>query len=148
MIELAKQEDRTKGRCQYVVNAYNDLHNFADSSYDFVYSNITLQHIPPASALRFLREFVRVLRPDGMLLFQLPSHRDASGLLGFVSRLEPIWFRAWRFHPFEVYATPQKRVIAVLEAAGAQVIDVKPDTHAAGWAGFRYAATKSSLLDL
>ena len=38
-----------------------------------VYSNIVLQHIHPHYSKQYLKEFLRVLKPGGMLVFQLPS---------------------------------------------------------------------------
>jgi 2-polyprenyl-3-methyl-5-hydroxy-6-metoxy-1,4-benzoquinol methylase len=47
MIELACGYNRFGDRCQYHVNAAADLRLFEDGHFDFVYSNIVLQHIPP-----------------------------------------------------------------------------------------------------
>lgn len=73
MIELAREYNRFGDRCQYYVNAADDLRLFEDGRFDFVYSNIVLQHIPPEYSARYIREFVRVLTPGGMAVFQLPS---------------------------------------------------------------------------
>jgi len=38
-----------------------------------IYSNLVLQHLPSRDLVKlFIREFVRVLRPEGLLVFQLP----------------------------------------------------------------------------
>ena len=42
---------------------------FGDESFAFVYSNIVLQHMPRRLAIGYLREFVRVLEPGGVLVF-------------------------------------------------------------------------------
>jgi len=73
MIELAQEYNRFGDRCQYYVNAADDLRLFEDGRFDFVYSNIVLQHIPPEYSARYIRDFVRVLTPGGMAVFQLPS---------------------------------------------------------------------------
>ena len=74
MIRLARELNRFGDRCQYVVNDAGDLRMFADGRFDFIYSNIVLQHIPPEYSARYIREFVRVLSPGGMAVFQVPSH--------------------------------------------------------------------------
>jgi SAM-dependent methyltransferase len=54
--------------CRYVVHSDIRL-PFADGSFAFIYSNIVLQHVPRRFSQPYLREFVRVLRPDGVLVF-------------------------------------------------------------------------------
>ena len=81
MLEVAEQLNRHGERCRYHLNDSPTLAMFDDGAFDFVYSNITLQHIEPAYSRRYIAEFVRVLRPGGLLVFQLPSGREepASG---------------------------------------------------------------------
>lgn len=73
MIDLARTYNRFADRCQYRVNAADDLRLFEDGHFDLVYSNIVLQHIPPEYSARYIRDFVRILAPGGMAVFQLPS---------------------------------------------------------------------------
>lgn len=72
--------ERSRGRfgevtgLRFVLNQTKDLAQFADGSFDLVFSLITLQHIGKKEWVQgFLREFTRVLRPGGVLYFQLPS---------------------------------------------------------------------------
>ena len=81
MIELARELNRRGERCRYVVNESDSLELFGDSSFDFVYSNITLQHMDPRLSRGYVAELVRVLRPGGMLVFQLPSEADPRSVL-------------------------------------------------------------------
>lgn len=62
---------RAPGR-QYVLEA-TDLAAIAPSSYDFVLSSHSLEHI--ANPLRAVREWTRVLRADGSLVLVVP-HKD------------------------------------------------------------------------
>jgi ubiquinone/menaquinone biosynthesis C-methylase UbiE len=73
MIKLAEQFNRYGERCQYYLNEADDLSLFEDSSFDFVYSVIVLQHMQPEYSKKYLQEFLRILAPGGMLVFQLPS---------------------------------------------------------------------------
>ena len=51
-----------------------DLSSVESQSVDFVFSYIVLQHMPePQFALRYIREMLRVLKPDGLFLFQFNS---------------------------------------------------------------------------
>jgi SAM-dependent methyltransferase len=54
--------------CRYLVHTETVL-PFADESFSFIYSNIVLQHIPPSFSELYIREFVRVLEPGGVLVF-------------------------------------------------------------------------------
>ncbi len=53
----------------------NDNLSFLNSSqFNLVYSIITLQHIPDKNTIKFyLKEFIRLLKPGGLLFFQLPT---------------------------------------------------------------------------
>ena len=73
MIELAKKFNKHGARCRYYVNELSTLFLFPDNSFDFIYSNIVLQHIHPKYSSQYLQDFVRVLSPGGVLVFQLPA---------------------------------------------------------------------------
>jgi SAM-dependent methyltransferase len=69
--------NRHAGKCQYHLNETPDLGLFGDSTFDFVYSVLVLQHMAPEYAKAYLRELIRVLVPGGLLVFQMLSHRSA-----------------------------------------------------------------------
>jgi SAM-dependent methyltransferase len=73
MVALARAHNRHGARCTYVVNDRPDLRDFADASFDLIYTGRVLQHIEPRYSVSYLREFVRVLAPGGFLSFDLPS---------------------------------------------------------------------------
>jgi SAM-dependent methyltransferase len=74
MIRLAGLFNQAPDRVRYMVNEHEHLNVFPDDEFDFICSNIVLQHIKPNISLKYLEEFVRVLRPAGLMVFQLPSH--------------------------------------------------------------------------
>jgi SAM-dependent methyltransferase len=74
MIEIANALNRFPDRAFYTRNDAAHLRRFGDDAFDFIYTNLVLQHIVPEVALAYLREFLRILRPAGILVFQLPSH--------------------------------------------------------------------------
>jgi ubiquinone/menaquinone biosynthesis C-methylase UbiE len=74
MIAMARKysaEDRRKAR--YVVNPNGNLRVLANDSIDLVYSHIVLQHVPASYQPGFIVEFMRVLKPGGMAVFQIPT---------------------------------------------------------------------------
>src|SRR5215472_8718082 len=75
MIDLARKLNRFADRCHYHVNASDDLGLFPDAHFDLVTSFIVLQHMRPEYGKRYLREFVRVLAPGGVAVFQVPGER-------------------------------------------------------------------------
>jgi SAM-dependent methyltransferase len=75
----------------------------ADSSVDAVFSYITMQHVPTASAQeRYFAEALRILRPGGWAYLQfrrsglLPRTLDWAGHLGHLARGRHTLSRAWR----------------------------------------------------
>jgi len=83
MIKLANEYNRHGKRCRYHVNDRADLSLFEDGSFDFVYSIFVLQHMAPEYSRVYMREFVRVLKAGGLVVFQLPSSlmRTASNCI-------------------------------------------------------------------
>ena len=169
MIELARRLDsqgapdgeRRGGRCRFHLNEAPDLALFPDGAFDLAYSNITLQHVPPRLAEGYLSELVRVLRPGGVLVFQLPAERPApaGGPLvrakDAVRRLAPgAVHRLWRRlstpfrenEPFrDMNAVPRERVVRIVEHAGARVVRTTPDNAPGpGWVSYRYTVVKEA----
>jgi SAM-dependent methyltransferase len=75
MVQTATSLNRFPGRASYTWNHAPHLRRFSDDTFDFIYTNLVLQHVVPDVTLAYLREFLRILRPGGVLVFQLPSHQ-------------------------------------------------------------------------
>ena len=73
MIELAKTYNKFGDKVKYYQNNTSSLSIFNDNSYDFIYSTEVLQHMQPKYQQDYLIEFLRILSPLGLLVFQLPS---------------------------------------------------------------------------
>jgi ubiquinone/menaquinone biosynthesis C-methylase UbiE len=71
MIEQAKMYLASISNVKLFVNNGIDLSLFEDGSFDFVYSMITLQHIPSLSVIEnYILEIARVLKPSGYAKLQ------------------------------------------------------------------------------
>lgn len=81
MIALAEDLNPSPERVRFVRNPRDDLAVLGSAEFDFIYSNIVLQHVPPELTRKYLLELLRALRPGGILVFQLPSHRRPSSEL-------------------------------------------------------------------
>lgn len=143
MIERAQSLNKHGDRCRYVLNQRGDLSLFADDTFDLVYSNITLQHMPPRLMRTYLAEFVRVLTTDGVCVFQLPVRpppRMSKGLRSLVPISTKVAWRLRRARGAEAmfWASP-KRVSKIVRSAGGRFEAIQDDPNAGwGWVGKRY----------
>jgi SAM-dependent methyltransferase len=166
MVARAQTLNRHGKRCRYHLNVRPDLRLFAGGTFDFVYSNIVLQHMAPEFAERYMAEFMRVLAPGGLAVFQVPSRHvgarrlDASGHHAEPRPVAPLGVRRLggghprplarrgshalrvvkrRSGPFEMHAVHRERVVSVVESAGGDVVAIE-DYAVSGpeWENFRY----------
>jgi SAM-dependent methyltransferase len=145
MIRKARELNRFPNACEYIHNVASDLAVLADGSADFLYSNITLQHVVPALARGYIREFLRVVRPGGHVIFQLPS-RPRSLVWHAIKSITPVAFGnfIWRLRTaspeaMETYAMKENKVVQLVEASGGSVLAVEENHHGPdGWQGRRY----------
>ena len=155
MVALAREHNRNT-RVSFVHNTRSHLRVFPDASFDFVYSRITLQHIAPLYAKRYLREFVRVLAPGGVMLVQVPATvPPGNSPERFRLSLWPptVWMRAKRYVRYhlagwfpgtpkmEMHAVARDEVLGCLADAGAEVLSVERDDQG-GFETLTYIARK------
>ena len=77
MISRAKENLKDYPNVEVMIGNGVDLSSYKDGGVDFVYSYITLQHIPDKRiALSYVREFGRVLRKGGHAYFQVNNLPD------------------------------------------------------------------------
>ena len=132
MIEGAKKHNEFGDRCEYRVNTTDDLAQVDDASFDFVYSNISLQHSPPEASSNYIAEFFRILRPGGVALFQVPSgpRYDPGSLSAKIysirrGPLRRFWKRIRGMPPVEIHYINQSIVEEIIKTAGARLIDAR-----------------------
>ncbi len=116
---------------EYVLNERDDLSFVPSGSVDLVYSVIVLQHIGRPYVDRYLAEFVRVLSPKGLAIFQMPNAATAA------ARLDEV-YKSVRYGPrrMQMHVMPVDEVRATIGRTGGQV--VRCDDSAA--AGAQYAS--------
>jgi len=73
MIERARELNGEHANIEFVLNREPRLSRFADGSVSFVYTNIVLQHITYPESLGYVEEFMRVVKPGGVAVFQTPT---------------------------------------------------------------------------
>jgi SAM-dependent methyltransferase len=145
MLDTARALDRSDGRCVFVLSEDADLRAFPDRSFDLVFSERVLQHLPRPVLERYLAEFVRVLRPGGVAYLHVPT-RPLWTLRGIVWRCAPGPLVRWAQRvllrypaPMRMTGVPEARVRALVAAAGASVLaSVDVDEPATHWHARRY----------
>lgn len=60
---------------QHLVGDARNLYWFADGVLDYVYSSHLLEDFPPSETEDILREWVRVVRPGGLVILYLPNEK-------------------------------------------------------------------------
>jgi SAM-dependent methyltransferase len=100
MLEVARAIDRTNGACRFVINDVTNLSQFPDGHFDLVFCVLVLQHLPRPVVHSYLAEFLRVLRPGGTVVVQVPT-RPLWRVKGVI----------WRIAPFPLVGWAQRRLL-------------------------------------
>ena len=153
MIAKARELHAGLASADFRVNASDRLESIESGSIDLVYTRLVLQHMPPRFTRAYLAEFVRVLRPGGVAVFQLPGENarpvaaTRSGWKGLLPRPVVSMIRAVRdlrnFPRMELHGLPRAEVEQLMDGLGAPVVDVVDDrAHGADTPGYRYCAVR------
>ena len=128
MIELAQQHNPG---CKFHLNAVDNLRFFPADHLNLVYSFLVLQHLPDRSLIgQYLREFIRILKPGGLAVFQIPDRLSLRwriqprrriyhllNSLGFSSRR----LQRWGLLPLSLIAMSEAKVEDIMSAAGGRI---------------------------
>jgi len=151
MIRLAEEFNRDLGNCVFEHKNYPLLAQIRSDSIDFVYSSFVLQHMASErEVLDYVREFVRVVRPGGTLVFQLPESlplryriQPRRRLFRALSKLgvsEEWLYRRARLHPIGMIGVDESDVRSVLAGVGAATRRVETVDPTSALAGKSYFA--------
>lgn len=151
MVAEARRLVGEKAGCEFIVSTTRAL-PFDAGRFDVVVSSLVLQHMSPRLSEGYIREFIRVLRPGGLAIFQVPSHsrRGSSSrhrfLRWLMNRLPSQWREEIHRHRgrkdlrrLPMYGIPRWRILRVVENAGGRLVGCIED-EAAGpnWRSFHY----------
>ena len=141
MIKGAERYNSLGDRCKYILNPHPDLSVFDANHFDFIYSNLVLQHMHPRYSAVYLRDFIRVLAPGGVALFQIPSRMIVT-VKGLLMRIAPRSVLRMRYK-MDMFCVPKDQVMAIVTSAGARIRLVQPDNSSGAlWESYRYTAVK------
>lgn len=131
MIRLAAELNHDIAQCRFVLNERCDLRQLQDGRFSFVYTSIVLQHIAPRYATKYLEELVRVLKPGGVLVFQLLDEYRASAVarwrqrLGLRRRLRRFTSNGNGKFFMDLHCIREYAVRQLVKSAGATIVDVR-----------------------
>jgi SAM-dependent methyltransferase len=133
MIELANKFNRYGDRCRYYVTDA-DLSLFEDGIFDFIYTSFVLQHIKPEYSKNYIKEFLRLLAPEGVLVFLLanePNTRWEGLLTAAHLGTKPLVYLYGRMYrtvrpgpTMELHIIRRRTIEAFLQDNGAKAIDI------------------------
>jgi ubiquinone/menaquinone biosynthesis C-methylase UbiE len=135
MIATARDHCR-RSNCEFLVNKKENLGDFPNGYFDFVLSDITIQHIPAPASENYVRDFLRVLKPNGLAIFLIPDGPDYQpNSLGerwerfYRERVRPFTKRVRGKHAVQVHYLARQRVESLVTNAGGFVYatEVHPD---------------------
>ena len=141
MIAGAQELNADRPGCRFEVNERPDGIEQPDASFDLIYTRIVLQHLPNRTAIEsYLEEFVRTLRPGGLLVFQLPSslplrmriqpRRSLYRALRSVGVPTKVLYWRLGLHPMRMRHMPVQEVTACLQRREATMLDVDTQRNA------------------
>jgi len=138
LVTRARELNSAFPRCSFAVNATADLRMFADAQFDLVYSEHVLQHCPSTETiLGYVREFLRVAKSSGLVVFQLPAHipyrqriqprRRAYALLRRLGVTREVLYHSLGLQPVRMRSMAEEKVRSALERMGAELRHVEVD---------------------
>lgn len=155
MVATARRLNAGIDNVEFRCNTSPRIEGVANASVDFVFSHITLQHIPAEFAAAYIDEFYRVLAPGGVAVFQFVVGADRSwrgkvfehvpiGGLNLMRRI--VWRRN---EVFEMHALSEPALARSLVARPhLRLLDSSDDAAAGrGWIGRRWVVVNETERD-
>ena len=141
MITQARDQNRERPNCEFLVNNQDRLEMFTSDHFDLIYSNLVLMHLPSRMMIEAcLSEFVRTLRSGGLLVFQLPSHvpfwirndprRKLYGVLRRLGIGGRFLYERMGMVPITMRSVPEAEIKSFLAQSGARLLEVKSEHDA------------------
>jgi ubiquinone/menaquinone biosynthesis C-methylase UbiE len=149
MIKLANRLNRYGDRCTYHINSAADLSLFEDETFDLIYTSFVLQHMPPNYSKKYIKEFLRILASDGVLVFLMQSTTTTFlGELYFAVKypLQKVYAKVYsktRGPVIESHFIKQDHLMQLLEGMGAKVIDITKIIDNKYWNNSQYCVIKA-----
>lgn len=152
MLDEARVVNRDFPNIEFVHNVARDLRCIPSASIDLVYSNIVLQHMPPAPQRLYVGEFARIVRPGGVAVFQTLARCNQRTLIGWIhllagNRILNIARRVihGKNGVMEIHPLAQNDVLATLTKGDMAVIEIEQyESTGKCFVSYRYYARKNA----
>lgn len=151
MIAGANRFNKFDKNCTYITNVEPHLKCLSSDTFNFVYTNIVLQHMAPRYQVEYIKEFFRILKPGGIALFQVRTAKGSKPgslvekMYNFkMERLKPFWKTVRGRPPIQVHTISPLIVEQIIAECGATLLDVKGTDKRIrkGRKSLRYCAVK------
>jgi SAM-dependent methyltransferase len=124
--EMIRRARQMVPEATFHTNSKPHLRLFDAGTFDFVYTAIVLQHMPHDLQKGYIAEFLRVLRPGGLAVFELPE--------GPTTEHQQPWL--------SMYGTDRATVVDWIYEAGGKLRATHLTEHSDGpWLGYSYAVS-------
>lgn len=136
MVKKARELNARIANCRFEVTSGVAPIDFPDDAFDLVCSLLVLQHVPNRNHMAALiSDLARVVKPRGLLVFQLPFHipvvhriqlrRRVYRLLRRCGLSEEFICRKAQLCPIAMSSLPVDNVVAALRRSHAELVDVE-----------------------
>lgn len=139
MISRAKELNRSVANCEFVLNTEETLSMFPACYFDMIYTRAVLQHQMTITAIEsYILDFQRVLKPGGLLVFDLPCRmtlrekvqrrRRLYAVLRALGLGERSLYEKLGLFPIRMTCLSQEKVLELLAHVGATVLKVEENS--------------------
>lgn len=142
MVELARTLHSDLNNVKFEVLTEELFPSLTSDSFDFILSLITLQHIPIELVKTYFKEFARLLEPNGIFVFNMPSDTLLPRMLTKIIR----WGR-WKWHQrrlgmnvdmMQMNTFKRDELIKYMEELGLELVHVARDNLSPLFVSYRY----------
>lgn len=156
-LEIARINASNSGinNVHFIKSSSNLLDILSPGSFDFIYSRLVLQHIPPALSLAYIRQFASLLKLGGYMLIQLPTatpnyvfnpeaERNSEFSKTNLDAENSGGERATDAgkHNIQMFSLEIKDVLKAINAGNCELIDLVLETDKGGWTSNVFLAKK------
>lgn len=154
MLAEARKRNASYSNIQFLKNNGDGLPHIADESIDFLYCNMVLQHSCRQIQRVLIKEFLRLVRPGGTLVFQTPSraklttcrglshHLLGNRLMNVVRRIKHGSARVMEMHTMS-----KNEVFDLLSDTCASILEVeRNNASGSSFVSYRYFVVKDETV--
>lgn len=127
-LSIAKQiieQNRIQNISLKQMNTFQDIEKL--DKVDAIFSVIVLQHNPPPLIAEILRMLLRLLKPNGIAYFQVPTY-----CVGYNFSIEKYinYLRdPAEKHPMEMHVLPQRLIFQLLREENVSILEIREDNY-------------------